>query len=111
MMALGAAGLVIVLALTDRRVIALLLALVGFLVTCRHQDKEQQASLLKVFLQTLRQIAAISPPSSSGVRRPGSAQTAFPCRRTRGSSQGVQHVASPDDPGLPVDAQHTNSSV
>lgn len=107
MMALGAAGLVAVLAMTDRRVIALLLALVGFLVTCRRQDKEQQASLLKVFLQTLRDIAVISPPSASGARRLGPAQTAFP----RGSSRGVQHAASPDDPDLPVDAQHTNSSV
>jgi hypothetical protein len=111
MVTLGVAGLVAVLAMTDRRVIALLLALVGFLVTCRRQDMKQQALLLKVFLQTLRDIAAISPPPASDARRLWPVQTAFPRRGTRGSSRGVQRAASTDDPDLPVDAQHTNSSV
>ena len=68
MSTLGVAGLAAMIAIADRRVIALLVALVGFLVSSWHQDPKQRASLFAVLARTLPKIA-VSPTAMLSSRK------------------------------------------
>ena len=66
----GAAGLVMMIAVTDRRVIALLTALIGFLVSSRGASYAERASLFRTLARTLRDIAVASPSPSRRTAEP-----------------------------------------
>jgi hypothetical protein len=68
-MAPGAVGIMVMIALAGPRVIALLAALVGFLVSSRGMGTSQRASLSRAFLRTLRDIAVTVPSPSRGHTR------------------------------------------
>ena len=55
------AGFLAVAALAGPRIIALLTALVGFLISSRRADKTEQASLFTVLTAVVRDIAIASP--------------------------------------------------
>jgi hypothetical protein len=60
------AGLLAVAALAGLRIIALLTAMAGFLITSRRADKTEQASLFTVLTAVVRDIAIASPSRPHG---------------------------------------------
>ena len=111
MTVLGAAGLVTLIALADRRVVALLMALIGLLISSWHQDKQQRASLGKAFWEILRDIAASSPGHASQPRGLPRRHTRLPRRTSAVRNRSNGAATGLDAPNLPGAIQHTKSSV
>jgi len=108
MTTLGAAGLVTMIALADRRVIALLMALIGFLVSSWRQDRKQRLSLFVAFAQALRDIAVHSP---SPTRRYAQSRPRHPRQKPLPGNRSAESMPGMNGRGSPGDDQHTKSSV